>query len=387
MATNPISGLIPRGSLGLKLLLICLLVLVMGVPLLVVGGLVAERQGRARQVTAELGTESGGSQVLGGPMLIVPFTRAVEITDDQGRTQRRLDRGTYVVFAETGTADTTLTVQNRRRGIYRAASYIAETDFDAAFTPAEAVTGVDPSYRFDWSQARIVMFVSDSRAIRNAAELSFADGTTATMEPISDLSLVPAGGVEEAGGFVVINVCNEHHGPLRAFYEFGIRHLEIHHHVFVHLSKADHGSRGDHVQDQLLGRTAFHSSGTHHDFGADVRADGDVHFQGESGSWDTGNEQRGATERSCVLDGADDIWRPLACGDAAHDIDRAQGMGIQIAGAILLPIFGALLRGKHGLFTAGDNALHELGRCSERRWTLGGVQDPQATAGAGAYIK
>ncbi len=40
MATNPIAGLIPRGSLGLKLLLVCLLVLVMGVPLLVVGGLV-----------------------------------------------------------------------------------------------------------------------------------------------------------------------------------------------------------------------------------------------------------------------------------------------------------------------------------------------------------
>jgi inner membrane protein len=37
------------------------------------------------------------------------------------------------------------------------------------------------------------MFVSDSRAIRNAAELRFADGTAATMEPISDLSLVPAG--------------------------------------------------------------------------------------------------------------------------------------------------------------------------------------------------
>ncbi|ANP45966.1 cell envelope integrity protein CreD [Candidatus Viadribacter manganicus] len=196
MATNPISGLIPRGSLGLKLLLICLLVLVMGVPLLVVGGLVSERENRARQVTAELGAAAGGSQVLGGPMLIVPYTRSVEVTDDQGRTQRRLDRGTYVVFAETGAADTTLTVQSRRRGIYRAAIYSAATDFDAAFTPADALTGIDESYRFDWSQARVVMFVSDSRAIRNAAELRFADGSTETMEPISDLSLVPAGGVE-----------------------------------------------------------------------------------------------------------------------------------------------------------------------------------------------
>ena len=193
MTTNPISGLIPRGSLGLKLLLVCLLVLAMGIPLLVVGGLVAERQGRANQVTAEIGGAAGGSQVVGGPMLLVPYTRVVQATDDQGRTQSRTERGTYVVFAETGAADATLTVRNRRQGIYRAAVYDAVIEFDASFTPAEAMTGVDPSYQFDWAQARIVMFVSDSRAIRNAAELRFADGTTATLEPISDLSLAAPG--------------------------------------------------------------------------------------------------------------------------------------------------------------------------------------------------
>ncbi|MGH6952265.1 MAG: cell envelope integrity protein CreD [Vitreimonas sp.] len=189
MAVNPISGLIPRGSLGLKLLLVCLLVLAMGVPLLVVGGLVAERENRARQVTAEIGGAAGGAQVVGGPMLLVPYQRTVEITDDQGRIQRRIDRGSFVIFAETGAGETSLEVTDRRVGIYRAAIYNSITDFDASFRPAEAMAGVDPSYRFDWRQARVVMFVSDSRAIRNAAELRFADGTTATLEPISDLSV------------------------------------------------------------------------------------------------------------------------------------------------------------------------------------------------------
>jgi inner membrane protein len=189
VTTNAISGLIPRGSLGLKLLLVCLLVLAMGIPLLVVGALVAERQTRANQVTAEIGALAGGSQVVGGPMLLVPYERTVEVTDDQNRVARRLDRGTFVVFPQTGSADATLTVENRRRGIYRAATYRSVTDFDASFTPAEAIRGVDPSYRFDWTQARVVMFVSDSRAIRNAAELRFTDGSTATLEPISDLSV------------------------------------------------------------------------------------------------------------------------------------------------------------------------------------------------------
>lgn len=188
-ATNPISGLIPRGSLGLKLLLVCLLVLAMGVPLLVVGGLVAERQARAGNVTAQIGADAGGAQVVGGPMLLVPYQRTVETTDDQGRTQRRAERGTFVVFPETGSADTTLEVTDRNIGIYRAASYTATTDFDASFRPQATLEDVPEEYRFAWDEARIVMFVRDSRAIRNAAEVRFTDGATATLEPISDLSL------------------------------------------------------------------------------------------------------------------------------------------------------------------------------------------------------
>ena len=123
-------------------------------------------------------------------MLLVPYTRTVEATDDQGRTQRRIDRGTYVVFAETGTADTNL---DRHEPPPSASIAPPSTPRSPSLTRAsrrpKRWQGVDRLYRFDWAQARIVMFVSDSRAIRNAAELRFADGTTATLEPISDLSL------------------------------------------------------------------------------------------------------------------------------------------------------------------------------------------------------
>lgn len=189
MAQNPIAGLIPRGSLGLKLLLVCLLVLVMGVPLLFVGGLVSERAARADQVTADIGERAGGPQSVGGPMLVVPYERTADVADDQGRVQRRTQRGWFVVFADTGSADATLSVQERRRGIYRAAIYNAAMQFEARFDPAAALRGVDSAYRFDWPRARILMFVSDSRAVRNAPQLRLPDGATATFEPVSDFSL------------------------------------------------------------------------------------------------------------------------------------------------------------------------------------------------------
>lgn len=187
MATNPISSLIPRGSLGLKLLLVCLLVLVMAIPLVIVGGLVGERQSRAVQVTTELGAANGGPQVVGGPMLLVPYTRQTDVTDSAGRVEHRIERGNYVIFAKTGSANATLAVEERHRGIYRAAGYTATVNFDAAFDPADAAQNIDSGAHLDWANSRIVLFVRDSRAIRDAAQLRFADGSVATLEPMSDL--------------------------------------------------------------------------------------------------------------------------------------------------------------------------------------------------------
>ena len=42
---------------------------------------------------------------------------------------------TYVVFADTGTADATLRITDRRMGIYRAATYVADTAITAQFPP------------------------------------------------------------------------------------------------------------------------------------------------------------------------------------------------------------------------------------------------------------
>jgi len=199
VATNPISSLIPRGSLGLKLLLVCLLVLAMSIPLVIVGGLVGERQTRANQVTSELGAAHGGPQVVGGPMLLVPYTRQVDVTNSEGRVEHRVERGNTVIFAKTGSANATLAVQERHRGIYRAAGYTATVNFDAAFDPADAISNMDAATRLDWNGARIVLFVRDSRAIRDAAQLRFANGTSATLEPMSDLRpVVTANGNDPA---------------------------------------------------------------------------------------------------------------------------------------------------------------------------------------------
>ncbi|GAM96753.1 inner membrane protein CreD-like protein [alpha proteobacterium U9-1i] len=192
--TEPLtSKLIPRGSLGLKMLLVCFLVLLMGIPLITVGAIVADRQRLAQQVTAEIGERAGGQQTVGGPMLIIPYTRSVQVTDAQGVTRPSIVRSYYAVFAEEGSADSALTVQDLPRGIYRAATYQAVTAFTARFRPRDALADLDPSYILDWSGAQILMYVRDSRAIRDTAEIAFSDGSTATLEPFRGLSVYSPG--------------------------------------------------------------------------------------------------------------------------------------------------------------------------------------------------
>lgn len=182
-------SMIPRGSLGLKMLLVCGLVLLMWVPLLFVEALVRDRELRAAAVTGELSEQAGGLQTLGGPMLLVPYQRNEPYTDGQGVARERIVRGDYLVFAETGSADATLTLAERRRGIYRAASYNADTALSATFRPGEPLKNAPPGLRFDWLGARVVMFVSDARAVRSAAELRYSGGGLATLEPMSELSV------------------------------------------------------------------------------------------------------------------------------------------------------------------------------------------------------
>ena len=63
-------------SPAFKLGLIAFLILLLFIPLFIVGGLVSERESRAREVRTEVGRIWGPEQRLQGPFLVVPYTAA-----------------------------------------------------------------------------------------------------------------------------------------------------------------------------------------------------------------------------------------------------------------------------------------------------------------------
>jgi inner membrane protein len=72
-------------SMGVKLIVVCGLALLMGIPALFVNGLVEDRTSRATEVVREISGHVGGQQTFLGPTLAIPYYIAPESATDVAR--------------------------------------------------------------------------------------------------------------------------------------------------------------------------------------------------------------------------------------------------------------------------------------------------------------
>ena len=106
-------------SPAFKFFLIAFLILVLLVPMLLVVGLVNERQGRAREVQNSIARTWGGAQQLSGPFLIVPYSVRVVTMEGDKRVEQTVEkRALFTPEALDITADMASKVLHR--GIYEA---------------------------------------------------------------------------------------------------------------------------------------------------------------------------------------------------------------------------------------------------------------------------
>ncbi len=181
MAAQPI---LDRRSLGLKFLLVCVLAVLMSIPAFGVFGLISERTGRANSVVAEIGARLGGEQTLIGPILVAPYRQVVSVRDDQNRVTQQINEGWYAVFAQTGAAAATLDTDVRARGtLFKVRTYAADVAFNAAFDLSREPSAAPEGATVDWSRAALVIGVSDTRGVVEAANIQLEGGAALPIEP------------------------------------------------------------------------------------------------------------------------------------------------------------------------------------------------------------
>jgi len=166
----------PDGSLGVKLIIVCALVLLMSIPAMFISYISYERSNRADEVTREVSQRYGGEQYISGPILVAPYVQ----TDVRGRIA---ESGNYVVFADKGyAAFSDIETSIRKRSLFKVPTYQGDGTLIGQFDKVpEKIPEAGMS--IDWNRAKIVVALSDVRGLKKDIEMTLPNGAVRTFEP------------------------------------------------------------------------------------------------------------------------------------------------------------------------------------------------------------
>ena len=159
-----------KGSIVVKMVVVGVLILLLLIPLLMIGGLISERQQRHDAVTAEVASSWGRSQTLGGPVLVVPFH--TESRDENGKPI--VIRELAYFLPETLKVAGGLEPERRSRGIFEVVLYRADLRLSGSFQrPSFKAWSVAPT-DIGWDQAYLALGIPDMRGIRKGVDITWA---------------------------------------------------------------------------------------------------------------------------------------------------------------------------------------------------------------------
>lgn len=181
--------------LGLKLVLVGFLLLLLMIPLLMLGGLVGERQQRGQEVADEVAASASGPQRIVGPMLLVEARRDVEVTRVVERdghvgqeTQTESTTVRYLVPPETLAIDNALRTERRGRSLFQVLLYHDAMRLQGRVSH---VLPVEDGARLVPLRAWLVLGLGDNRGLR-ALKLA-VDGRPVEADPGTRMGWLPQG--------------------------------------------------------------------------------------------------------------------------------------------------------------------------------------------------
>jgi len=154
---------------GKRVCFFVVLVLIMLVPLDMVDGVVLERAATKAQVEAEIGAQWGPSQIISGPVLVVPY-EAPRIRATSDGEQKSFMETHYAIFTPDELhIDATNRVQKRYKSIYEMLVYGADVAISGRFaTPDFTPLNVTPA-QIKWQSATLVLGISGVRAVKSVS--------------------------------------------------------------------------------------------------------------------------------------------------------------------------------------------------------------------------
>ncbi len=181
-------------SPAFKFFLILFLILLLVVPLLMVYGLIWERETRARSVRHEVGQLWGPEQRLLGPFLVVPYTVRVETVQGDKRIEQVQER--RAVFSPealevAGRAD----AKTLRRSIFEVPVYAARLKLAGRFNAPRIADVAGEVVSVRWRDAAFVLGLSGVSGLKEAATLKVAGAPDIPFAPSIGIPASPMTGI------------------------------------------------------------------------------------------------------------------------------------------------------------------------------------------------
>jgi inner membrane protein len=178
-----------RESVIIKMGLIAFLTLVLLAPSVLIQDLITERQKRQEEVIKEVSDKWAGSQLLQGPVLILPYRKIVEEEDKNGKSIFKETVSYFYLLPERLNIDALTQPRLLHRGIFDAVVYETKVKTYGNFrTPDFKKAGMEASAIF-WQNARIVIGLSDLKGLRNNPEIKLGDSSYSVQPDFSSINL------------------------------------------------------------------------------------------------------------------------------------------------------------------------------------------------------
>jgi inner membrane protein len=165
-------------ALLIKAALVAALFLLLQIPLNMIDGLVAERQGRQEAVVKEISTGNYGKQVFAGPILSIPYVEEYEQThtsDKEKKTETIRNKGVVRFFPESEDIDGKAAIGTKYRGLFKVRVFNWQAKakgvfhFDGKFAPDR----VRANSRIAWGRPTLTLLLSDPRGLIGSPALEW----------------------------------------------------------------------------------------------------------------------------------------------------------------------------------------------------------------------
>jgi len=185
-----------RTSPMLRLGIMGVLMVVLLVPLAMIYGVVAERESRRNSVAAEISAEAGGAQIVGGPVLVIPYRYTS--TDNFGRSQASVAH--LSILPDQLSIAGQVEPEIRRRALFPVIVYRAHLKISGRFSRPD-LSHLRPSPdEVLWNDAMLNVGVSDPKGISRRLEASLAGQVRPFVPGVSNVGLFSTGVQAPAAG-------------------------------------------------------------------------------------------------------------------------------------------------------------------------------------------